>query len=105
MNDDELRKELWKMIVSRLSDSGLLGPQNYFQKVNENPYGTIESMDDSTLQPKSPSDGMSYFRIFKDSSYQCMVEDCFDKPFRLLWIWKEYYVCQHSSFPPYFDSF
>ena len=89
MKGDELRKELWKMIVSRLRDAGLLNRQNYFQKVSEKSYDTIESMDDSTPQPKSPSDGMSYSPIFKDSSYQCMVEDCFDKPFRLLKIWRE----------------
>ena len=89
MNDDELRKELWKMIVSRLRDAGLLNRQDYFQKVGENPYGTTESMDNSTLQPKSPSDGMSYFSFFKDPSNQCMAEDWFDKPYRLLRIWKE----------------
>ena len=49
MKDDELRKELWKMIGSRLRDAGLLNRQDYFQKVNENPYGTIESMEDSTV--------------------------------------------------------
>ena len=89
MKSDELRKELWKMIVSRLRDTGLLDRQDYFQKISENLHGTIESMDDSTLQPKSPSDGMSYSPIFKDLSYQCMVEDCFDKPFRLLQFWRE----------------
>lgn len=89
MKGDELRKEMWRMIICRLRDAGLLDRQDYFQKVNENPYGTIESMDYSTLQSKSPSDGMSYSPIFKDSSYQCMVEDWFDKPFRLLQIWRE----------------
>ena len=89
MNDDELRKELWNIIICRLRDAGLLDRQDYFQKISENPYSTIESMDDSTLQPKSPSDGMSYSPIFKDSSYECMLDDCFDKPFRLLQIWRE----------------
>ena len=89
MNDNELRKELWNMIICRLRDAGLLDRQDYFQKISENPYGTIESMNDSSFQPKSPSDGMSYSPIFKDSSYQCMVENCFDKPFRLLQFWKE----------------
>ena len=89
MKDEELRKELWKMIGSQLRDTSLLDRQDYFQKVSENPYGTTESMDDSTLQPKSLSDRMSYSPIFKDSSYQCMEEDCFDKPFRLFHIWRE----------------
>ena len=49
MNNVELRKELRKMIICRLRDAGLLNRQDYFQKVNENPYGTIESMEDSTV--------------------------------------------------------
>ena len=105
MNDDELRKELWKMIIRRLRDVGLLGSQDYFQKVSDNPYTTIKSLEAPTLQPKAPRDGMSHSPIFKDSSSQYMAEDCFDKPFRLLQIWRAYYVCQHSSFPPHFDSF
>lgn len=95
----------WRMIVSQFKDTGILGSQDYFQKVSDNPYTTIKSLEDYTPQPKSPNVGMSYFSLFKEPSNQCMAEDCFDKPFRLLWIWREYYVSQHSSFPFHFDSF